>query len=82
MRANAKCISPDGISYTIWSVRAEWVGPRGRKVTQQIVRAYTHDLSEDNANGNLDGIPVHWVVLPLNRFEAMFSDMFSERKES
>ena len=73
MRANTKHLSPDGIEYTVWSVRVEWIGPRGRKHAAQIVRAYTHDLTEDSSNGNLDGVPVHWVVMTITKFEDMFS---------
>lgn len=76
-KAGQVWVSPDGVEYTIFSVRNT---QQNRSVFGTVlaehghqVKAYTHDLSMDHANGKINGQKCHWVTIWNDKFVTTFT---------
>ena len=76
-KANQTWVSPDGVEYTILSVRNKQKNRSifGTPLAEHghRVEAYTHDLSMDHANGKINGQKCHWVDMWNDEFVTTYT---------
>lgn len=66
VKTNQRYVSPDGVIYTVFShnkvTRRRRYGLHSTYVEHtRLVKAFTHDLTVNDANGTYAGRPCHWI---------------------